>query len=142
MIAADNRLSAADYLKEVGSNGAGPAPVPGKPKKNKWRNKPTWYESPTVGLMRFDSKREATRARYLDTLALTGKITAWWSQYPIYCGFDNDNGSPCRMMVDFKILWTDGSVTYEDAKGPKPTQDWILKRKAVRDLHSIDVTTV
>ena len=42
-------------------------------------------------------------------------------------------------MPDFKIRWSDGSVTWEDTKGAKPTDDWRIKRSAVRDLWGIDV---
>ena len=139
-----DRMSAADYLKLVGPNQpAGPDRPPAvAAKPSKWKNKPEWYDSPVVGLRRYDSKREASRAKKLDLMHAGGKITAWWAQHPVYCGFDNENGSPTRMVIDFKILWPDGSVTYEDAKGPKPTRDWLIKRNAVRDLHGIVVETV
>lgn len=141
-----HRMTAAEYLamQNVTPDRApvpkGATPAPKRP--SKWGNKPEWYNSLMVGLRRYDSKREATRAKRLDHLVLAGKLVAWWAQHPVYCGFDNENGSPCRMIIDFKLLWPDGSVTYEDAKGPKPTRDWIIKRNAVRDLHGIEVATV
>lgn len=142
------RMTSEEYRKHMGI-ASDPAPIPPgaitpvkTSKKSKWNNKPCWYESPIVGLRRYDSKREANRARKLDQMHLAGKIVAWWAQHPVYCGFDNENGSPTRMMIDFKILWPNGSVTYEDSKGPKPTRDWLIKRNAVRDLHGIEVATV
>lgn len=149
MLKVANSMTAAEYLELMGV-GSNPAPLPpgampsSEPPKraSKWNNKPTWHDSPVVGLRRYDSKREASRANQLDLLVQGGRVVAWWAQHPIHCGFDNDNGSPCRMIVDFKILWADGSVTYEDAKGPKPTEDWRIKRNAVRDLHGIEVKTV
>jgi len=145
MLKPQDRMTVEEYRSQQGVTFDPPKIAPGaeaKPRKSKWNNKPTWYESPLVGLRKYDSKREANRARYLDQLYLGGKIVAWWAQHPVYCGFDNGNGSPCRMILDFRIMWPDGSFTYEDAKGPKPTEDWRLKRNAVRDLHGIEVTTV
>ncbi len=136
----DNKISLEQYRREVGQDPL--APKPASPATSKWRNKPTWYSSPTVGLRRYDSKKEANRARELDLLVLGGKIIAWWSQWPIYCGFDDQKGSPVRMFPDFRILWADGTVTFEDTKGAKPTEAWKLRWNAVRTCHGIEVKVI
>lgn len=139
-VEATNRMSVADYLKEVG---VVPDCAPtAASKRSKWRNVPTWYESPMVGLRRYASKKEAIRARELDRWVTAGKVIAWWHQWPIYCGFDDDKGTPVRMYPDFRIMWADGSITLEDTKGAAPTYDWRLKRNAVRELHGIEVKIV
>ncbi len=142
-LAATNRMPAADYLKEVGAvPDHAPAAAMTSAAKSKWRNKPTWYESPMVGLRRYDSKKEANRARELDLLVAGGRVVAWWHQWPIWCGFDDEKGTPVRMFPDFRIMWADGSITFEDTKGAAPTSDWKLKARAVRQFHGIDVRTV
>lgn len=93
-----------------------------------------------VGLIKFASKKEAARARALDDLAAAGQVQAWWAHFPIYCGIDQENGAPRRMFVDFKVRWADGTITYEDTKGAKPTADWRLKRDAVRAARGIEIT--
>ena len=135
-----DRMSAADYLNEMGVT---PDHAPAaEPKRSKWKNVPQWYDSPMAGLRRYASKKEANHARNLDLKVKGGQIVAWWTQWPIYCGFDNEAGTPIRMMVDFRILWADGSITFEDTKGAKPTPDWKLKQSAVRELHNIQVRVV
>ncbi len=134
------RPGAADPIKAVEDELAGR--LPEQKRRNKWGNKPTWVDSPTVGLRRFDSKKEANRARELDLLVAGGKVTAWWHQWPIWCGFDDEKGTPVRMYPDFRIMWADGQVTFEDTKGAAPTSDWKLKARAVRDLHGIEVQIV
>lgn len=147
----DNLISA-EEAQQLGIGGAvgriRPKPPrqvdspPAKSRRRKWGNNPKWYASKTVGLRWFRSTKEADRARELDRLVDAGDVIAWWHEAPIYCGFDNEDGTPCRMLPDFKIKWADGTETWEDTKGAKPTEDWRIKRNAVRDLWGIDVQVI
>lgn len=108
-LAVQSRILVAAHLKEVGV--VPDQALPAAPKRSKWRNKPTWYEGLMVGLRRYDSKKEANRARQLDLEVKGGRVIAWWHQWPIWCGFDDEKGRPVSMFPDFRIMWTDGSIT-------------------------------
>jgi hypothetical protein len=123
-------MTASEYLKQFRAS----------KDRRKYRNKPTWHDSPVVGLRRYDSKKEAAYAAGLDRKVAAGLNTAWWPQVPLYCGFDKDDGSPVRMVIDFKIL-RHGESSYVDVKGLKPTKDWEIKRKAVEQRYGITVET-
>lgn len=125
---AQERMTAKQYLAQFRANKG----------RRKYRNKPTWHDSPVVGLRRYDSQKEARYAASLDAQFNTMQIHAWWPQVPLYCGFDNDDGSPVRMVIDFKIL-EPGGVRYVDVKGMKPTKDWEVKRKAVEQRYNIQI---
>ena len=109
--------------------------------RRKYGNVSTWHDSPVVGLRRYDSKKEAQYAARLDLEVKAGLVIAWWPQVPLFCGFDNDDGSPCRLIVDFRILTPEG-VRYVDVKGMAPTKDWEVKRKAVEQRHGILIEVV
>jgi len=113
-----------------------------KRRRNKYGNNPTRYDSPMCGIRVYDSKAEANRARDLDRLVGAGEITSWWPQWPADTGIENDDGSPVVMRLDFRIMWADGRVTYEDVKGMKPTEAWELRRKAVERLHGIKIEII
>ncbi|MGI9506931.1 MAG: hypothetical protein ACR2RE_28145 [Geminicoccaceae bacterium] len=144
------RMSVEEYRRQVGqpepdnmtSQTANMTSKPKAPGNAGWHNKPTWYESPMVGMTKFKSKAEVIRARQLDLMAAGEQITAWWYEVPLYCGFENDNGSPVRLYPDFKILWPDGSVTWEDVKGRAAAEDWDIKRKACEKLYGIEIRII
>lgn len=154
-------MTAAELRKELGLPPADFAPIPGqakhqvdkgaageveieveKPKRRKFGENPCWYKSPMNGLRRYDSQKEARRAEKLDLLVAGNQVLAWWPQWPADCGFDNEDGSPARMMIDFRVLWSDGRVTYEDVKGYEPTEAWKVRRRAVRSHMGIEVEIV
>ena len=153
------RMSAAQLRKELGLPPADFAPIPGqakrqadqvaaaelevdKPKRRKFGNKLTWYNSPMNGLRRYDSQKEARRAESLDRLVDAGEVLAWWPQWQADCGFDHEDGAPVVLRIDFRIQWADRRITFEDVKGAEPTQAWRLKADAVRQATGIEIELV
>ena len=111
-----------------------------KPKRRKFGNTSTDYDSPLVGKRTYDSAREAGRAEQLDLLWRGGEIRWWLPQITIRLKGYTESRQRC-MIVDFLICWKDGSVSWEDAKG-KVTPEWSLKRDLVADQYGITVETV
>ena len=109
-------------------------------KRRKFGNTPTDYESPLVGHMKYPSKKQAERAKELDLLWQAGEIRWWLPEIPIRLkGYTETRQHIMR--VDFLILWADGRLTWEDAKGIL-TPAWELKRDLVADQYGITVETV
>ena len=109
--------------------------------RRKYNNVPTEHNSPLVGRIKMPSKRQARRAAQLDALWLAGEIRWWLPEIPIALKAQYDN-KRAVMRVDALICWADGTLTWEDAKGPKPTREWLLKQAMVREQYGIEVETV
>lgn len=110
-------------------------------RRNKYRNDPTWHDSPLVGAMKYPSKRQAQRAKDLDLLWQGGQVRWWLPEIPIRLKAYTETRQRL-MRVDFLVCWEpDGRVTWEDSKG-KPTPDWLIKRDLVQEQYGITVETV
>lgn len=83
----------------------------------------------------FPSMREARRYSTLKNCKLAGLVTFFLRQVP----FHLPGGVTYRL--DFLVFWSDGNITYEDAKGFK-TSLYIAKKKMVEDLYPIKITEV
>ena len=130
-IAAINRMRAAHGLP----------PIPVAEKARKYRNQPCEYDSPLVGRMTYPSKRQMRRAMDLDALYMAGEIRWWLPEIPLRLKAYTDARQRI-MRVDFLICWADGQVTWEDAKGVKPTAAWTLKRDIVKEQYGIEIEIV
>lgn len=138
-----NHMSNDQWREAMGLPPAGSdAPAEKPKKKNKMNAVKTRYVSAMNGSRVYDSKAEARRAIQLDQLVLAGDIVAWWPQWPAECGFNNDRGDPVMLRIDFRILWKDGRVTYEDVKGMAPTDAWNTRRKAAEQNNGIKIEIV
>jgi len=80
----------------------------------------------------YDSAKEMRRAQELDILLQDETIQAWWPQITFKLTV---NGQLiCRYVADFKVLYFDGRVEYEEVKGFE-TKEWKLKYKLFRALY-------
>lgn len=84
----------------------------------------------------FDSKLEATYYKFLKLSQHHGTITYFHRQVPIHLPGN------VKMVVDFLVFYADGKVSYEDVKGPKPTRDWINKKKTVEALYPFKINII
>lgn len=116
-------------------------PRPGGGGARKYRNVPTEHDSPLVGRIKMPSKRQAQRAAELDTLWRAGEVRWWLPEMPIPIDAQYET-KRAVMRVDFLILWADGRLTWEDAKGANPTKDWLLKKALVQRRFGIEIETV
>lgn len=80
----------------------------------------------------YDSKREARHAMELDTWMLTGRVVKVERQIPFELRA-NDR-KVCKIVIDFKVTWHTGEVTYQEVKGYE-TKDWVIKRKLFAALY-------
>ena len=101
----------------------------------KYKNRKTVYRS-TQGFERcYDSKLEARIAQRYDDMVAIGRLRCWVPQIPFLLP------GGVRLVVDFMLIWKDGSVSFTDAKG-RETQASINKRKQVKAIYGIDVEIV
>lgn len=98
---------------------------------SKYNNRKTFYSGRT-----YDSKKEAKRAAELDILVRVGEITSWFPQ-PVF-RITHNGVEICKYIADFKVVYPDGRVEYEDVKGVK-TDIYRLKKKLVKAFYSIDI---
>lgn len=112
-------MSPADYLARF----AGKRP-------SKYRNVRTVIDG-----IPFASKREATRYEVLKLLKRAGEVK-WFIRQP---SFDLPGGVKYR--ADFLVLWDDGHVTVEDAKGMR-TDVYQLKKRQMLAVHGIEIVEV
>ncbi len=106
-----------------------------KPKQSKFRNVPTVIDG-----IRFASKRESVRYRYLKQLEMEGEIRDLRLQprYPLVVNAFHI----CTYVADFEYCWTVlPRLVTEDAKGVR-TRDFINKAKLFRALYGREVTLV
>jgi hypothetical protein len=85
--------------------------------------------------IKFSSKKEAKRYEQLKKLQSTGNILFFLDQVP----FRLPGGVKYR--CDFMIFWEEGTVTIEDVKGFR-TETYIIKKKMVEDLYSIEIMEI
>lgn len=90
-------------------------------KRNKYGNRKTEYRGQL-----YDSKKEAHRAMELDMLVSSGLVSAWYPQHEFK--FFLNGVDICSYIADFKVVYPDGHVEYEDVKGFK-TAMYRLKKK-------------
>ena len=124
-----NIMTAKEYLLNVAKL-AGPRGM----KQSKFRAKKT-----TIDGVVFDSKKEAARYVELKRLQEAGDVLWFHLQVPlILWGTDKGDGKPERYRVDFQVFWSDGRVSYEDAKGMQ-TRQFKRKKKIVERLYPITI---
>ena len=99
-------------------------------KRSKYRNVKTVVDGIT-----FDSRRESQRYSVLQLLRKGGQVRWFTRQVP----FRLEGGVTYR--ADFLVVWADGSVTVEDAKGTA-TRVYINKRKQMKERYGIDIVEV
>lgn len=84
----------------------------------------------------YDSKKEAARAQELDILKRVGEIKSW-SPQPEF-KIEHRGVKICVYRADFKVIYTDGRIEYEDVKGFK-TDMYRLKKKLVAAFYGIEI---
>lgn len=85
--------------------------------------------------IKFASKKEAKRYINLKTLKKAGEIVFFLRQIPFYLP------GGVKYVCDFQIFWTNGIITFEDAKGFK-TESYKAKKKMVEALYPIEILEV
>lgn len=104
------------------------APLSDKP--NKYRAKAT-----VVDGIRFASRKEAKRYGELKMMQAAGEVKWFTCQVP----FRLDGGTVYR--ADFLVVWWNGNVTVEDAKGYR-TQVYFVKRREVEAKYGFTIQEV
>lgn len=100
----------------------------------KFRHKHKFGAVPTIRKgFRFASKLEARCAAWLDILVKAKKIVFYLKQIPFYLP-----GGKNKYVCDFQVFWTDGHVSFIDAKGKK-TDMFIFKKKQVEALYPVEI---
>jgi hypothetical protein len=97
------------------------------PLRHKFHAKPTELDG-----IKFPSKLEARRYAELQVLRAAGEVLFFLRQVP----FHLPGGVTYR--VDFQIFWTDGRVSFEDAKGVA-TEVYRIKRRQVEALYPVTI---
>ena len=100
------------------------------PKPNKYHAKKVRYDG-----IPFDSQRECNHYQVLLALQKAGEIRTFARQ----CRFDLEAG--VYYLLDFLVVWRDGSITYEDVKGVK-TPVYALKKRQVEHRFAITITEI
>jgi hypothetical protein len=85
--------------------------------------------------IKFDSKHERSRYVDLEILKQLGEVVRVHRQVM----FDLPGGTVAK--VDFQIIWADGRVTYEDAKGRR-LKSFIRNQKQVHALYGVYIEEV
>lgn len=95
------------------------------------------YGNQAVSLdgIRFASRREARR--YEDLLAMRrAGLVRWFCRQPRFLLTGG-----IEYVADFLVVWTEGAVTVEDAKGFR-TKEYRLKRRLMKADHGIEIEEV
>lgn len=100
------------------------------PKKHKFNAKAT-----VVDGIRFDSKKEAQFYRDLKLLQRTGEVLCFLRQVPLHLPGNT------KLVIDFLVFNTDGSVRFVDVKGME-TETFKIKKRMVEELYPIEVEIV
>jgi hypothetical protein len=98
--------------------------------RNKYRATATKVDG-----IRFPSKKEANRYCNLKLLVKAGKVVRFHRQVI----FDLPGG--VKYLCDFMVIWANGEITYEDAKGFR-TPVYRMKFKQVADLFGVTIREV
>lgn len=101
---------------------------------NKYSNQKTTYN----GIV-YDSKRESKRAGELDILKRIGEVKSWLPQSEFR--IEHRGVKICSYFADFKVVYADGHVEFEDVKGVK-TAVYKLKKKLVKAFHGVDIKEI
>ena len=84
---------------------------------------------------KFASKKELRRYLELKMLRQAGEVSFFQMQTPWHLP-----GS-VKYLLDFQVYWSNGDITFEDAKGMR-TPMYILKKKQVEALYPITITEI
>lgn len=79
----------------------------------------------------FPSKLEARCARWLDGLIAAGEVNFYLKQVPFHL-------LETRYVCDFEVFWTDGHVSFIDAKGIS-TSVFEIKKKQVEATYPVEI---
>ena len=101
---------------------------------NKYRNVWTEYNG-----IRYQSKKEAKRAQELDLLKKAKKVKTIVRQPKFEIEINGQH--ICNYKADFKIIYSDDRIEYEDVKGIK-TEIYKLKKKLVEVLYNIEIIEI
>jgi len=101
---------------------------------NKYRAKKTMYN----GVV-YDSIAESQRALNLDLYIKAKEVDRWQRQ--VKFSVDVNGKHICNYFLDFKVWWSDGSITFEDVKGVE-TPVFKLKKKLVEAIYNIKITLI
>lgn len=85
--------------------------------------------------IKFPSKKEARRYEELKLLQKSGEVVFFLRQIPFYLI------GGVKYVLDFLVFWTNGTVTFEDAKGFL-TPTYKAKKKMVEALYPIIIEEV
>lgn len=90
----------------------------------------------------YDSKKESQRAFELDMLLRAGEILEWQPQSK----FDlKVNGQLiCRYIADFRVVYKDHHVEYEDVKSDftRKLPVYRMKYKLMKAIHNIEIKEI
>lgn len=114
--------------------------LPGRRQK-KYLNVPTFYDSPTVGPYKFDSKWESQLCQILDAMVKAGEIKTFLNQQSIPLPATSESGRRAMMKVDFMLIDNQRRAHWWDAKG-KPSAKWKLQKDIAFQHHGIEVIPV
>ena len=81
---------------------------------------------------KYDSKREAAHAQYLDLLIKAKEVKSWDRQVKIPLAVNGVH--LCNYFMDFVVEFTDGRIEYHEVKGYEK-ELWKLKWKLAHALY-------
>jgi hypothetical protein len=102
--------------------------------RSKYGNKKTVYNG-----REYDSGAEAERAQELDLLIRGKVVREWIPQYPLEIKYADVK--ICTYYADFKVVYENGDLEYEDVKGFR-TEIYKLKKKLVKAFYGIDIKEI
>jgi hypothetical protein len=82
--------------------------------------------------IKFPSKLEAKLAAHLDLLTKAGEVIFYLRQ-PM---FDLPGGT--KYTADFQVFWTNGEISFMDAKGVE-TKEFIRSKKQVEGIYPVTI---
>ncbi len=112
------------------------------PKKKRGRYNVSDKKDRTKDGVVYDSKHEMLYSKHLDLLIKAKEIISYERQikYPLHVGGD----LICHYILDFKVVYSDGSIQYIDCKASKRMTEPVykLKKKLMKAIHGIDIKEI
>lgn len=110
-------------------------------RQRKFRNVPTFHDSPIIGPHNFESKWEAELCMILDDMVAKGEIRTFLHQVTIVLPATAESGRRHNMRVDYVPITYERRYHWWDAKW-RMTPKWQLQRNLAFQHHGIDVKPV
>lgn len=85
--------------------------------------------------IKFPSAHEANHYSHLQALQKSGEVLFFLRQTPFHLPGN------IKYVCDFMVFWTNGDITFEEAKGFK-TAMYKTKKAMIYELYPIDITEV